>query len=306
MKHLFVINPKAGKKDHTKDITAEIKKYLKEDQYDIHITTKTLEARDFVKNYCQEHQSEELRIYSCGGDGTLNEVTNGAFGYKNVSVACYPSGSGNDFIKYFGTAKHFLNIENLINGDTVDVDLMKHDDRYILNICNMGFDANVAIRRERFKRLPLFSGKGAYIAGVAVSLLSKLTHNFKVTIDDEIVHDGDGLLAAVANAICYGGGFYCAPRALVDDGLIDVCIVRKVSRIPFIKLIKFYKKGTHLDEPKLQRYIGYKKGKTVTVESEIPLNYAIDGELGVSKKITITIVPKSLKFVIPKCISENK
>lgn len=298
MKHVFVINPTAGKKDITKKITEKITTTLKDHDYEIYVTKAPLDAKKFVREYSENNQDKEIRFYSCGGDGTLNEVINGAYGFSNVSVACYPSGSGNDFIKYFGTKEEYLDLENLVNGKTVEVDLLKLNGRFGVNIFNLGFDANVAERMIKYKRLPLVTGKGAYILGVIVSFFHKLTTEMQVYVDDNLVYDGNGVLTAVANAICYGGGFYCTPKAKVNDGLLDVVVVKKVSRSKFVRFIKFYKRGTHLDEPKLKDYILYKRGSVCTIKTAKPVNYAIDGEMNKTNEITISVVPKAIKFVI--------
>ncbi|MCK9536997.1 MAG: YegS/Rv2252/BmrU family lipid kinase [Bacilli bacterium] len=305
MKHIFVINPVAGKKDSTAEIKEAINKTLHSEDCVIYITKKSMDACNFVRDYAADHQDEELRFYACGGDGTLNEVVNGACGFPNVAVGCYPVGSGNDFIKYFGEKKDFLDIKEQVNGQIVEVDLLKFSDRYVINILNIGFDADAANRMIKYKRLPLVSGKGAYHLGVVVSLLSKMSHYFKISLDGELIYEGDGLLCAIANGICYGGGYYCAPDAVVDDGLLDICFVRRISRPKFIGLIKYYKNGTHLITPKVARYIIYRKGREVVIECPKPLNYAIDGEMGKAHKIAIKVEPKALKFIIPAGISQK-
>jgi YegS/Rv2252/BmrU family lipid kinase len=306
MKHIFVINPKAGKRDVTKEITKSVKNHLTDSDSFLYVTTKPMDARDFVSSYCELHPDEKLRFYSCGGDGTLNEVANGAYGYPNASVACYPSGSGNDFVKYFGKIDDFLNLENLVNGNEVEIDMIKIKDRFVMNVFNIGLDADIAARVKRIKRIPFVSGKGAYILGVVASFFRKLPHYFKIIVDDEVLFEGQGLLSAVSNGICYGGGFYCTPYALSNDGLIDVVAVKKVSRLKFLKLIKFYKRGEHLDNPKLKDYIFYKQGKSVRIESNELLNYAMDGEVENSKSIELKIVPNALKFVVPKHLELRK
>jgi len=298
VKHIFVINPSAGKKDSTKVVTDAIKKVLNEEDYIIYITKKPKDAWNFVHEYASLHQKERLRFYACGGDGTLNEVANGAYGFPHVSVGCYPVGSGNDFIKYFGTKEQFLDINNLVHGTIKEIDLLQFTDRFVVNILNIGFDANVADRMIKYKRLPLITGRGAYGLGVIVSLLSKVSNHFFMKIDGKQICDEDGLLCAVANGICYGGGYYCAPEAIVDDGLLDVCFVRKLPRTKFIGLIKYYKKGVHLQAPKLAPYLIYQKGKEVEIECKKPLTYAIDGEIGKTNKFLIRVVSKALRFIV--------
>ena len=107
MKHIFVINPASGVKNRTQDIIDLVKQELKENEYLIYETKGTNDATLFVKKYISEHPNEELRFYACGGDGTLNEVVNGAIGHENVEVTNYPIGSANDFLKYFDTLSCF-------------------------------------------------------------------------------------------------------------------------------------------------------------------------------------------------------
>src|SRR5690554_4358206 len=122
MKHVFIINPAAGAKDISGPLSQEIKQLLPENDVKIHITTGKNDARDFTNDYLQKHLNEEVRLYSCGGDGTLNEVLNGMVGFNNVSLACYPSGSGNDFVKNFEDPKRFLDLAKLIQGTTKEID----------------------------------------------------------------------------------------------------------------------------------------------------------------------------------------
>ena len=94
MKHIFVINPVAGKKDSTEEIREAVSKRLNADEYVIYVTKKPLDAWRFVHEYAAARPDEPLRFYACGGDGTLNEVVNGAAGFPNAAVGCYPSDRG--------------------------------------------------------------------------------------------------------------------------------------------------------------------------------------------------------------------
>ncbi len=305
MKHIFIINPKAGKYDLSKKVTEIVEKVLNEEDYLLYITKGRLDAQVFVQKYCEEHQDEEKRFYSCGGDGTLNEVANGVVGYKNTSITCYPIGSGNDFVKYFGTAEDFLNLPSLIHGKEIEIDLMRFNNRYVINIFNIGLDADVGDRMINYKRLPLVSGKGAYILGVIVSFFKKLTKKLKIFVDGEMLYSGEVTLCAAANSICYGGGFYCAPQASVSDGLMDIVAVKKLSRLKFLRFIKTYKKGEHLDREELKDLIFFRRGKLVEIESEKPINCCLDGEILKDSKIRIEIFPKLLKFIIPKKLQND-
>ncbi len=298
MKHVFVINPASGSKNHYDDVCNEIDKFLRKEEYVVYKTKGIGDAISFVKEYIETHKNDTIRFYACGGDGTLNEVVNGAVGYQNVEVTNYPIGSANDFLKYFKD-KDFSNLDNLIKGTAVDIDLLKINDRYVVNIFNVGFDAKVVDLQRKIKKFPLLGGSLSYKLGVFLSLFGKLAHKAQITVDDELVFDGQMVLCAVANSICYGGGYYCAPLAKIDDNILDVCFVSKLSVMKFAKIVKVYKNGKHLEDERTKPYVTYKQGTKVKIDLEKPLFYSIDGELGKSKNIVLEVIPKVCRFVIP-------
>lgn len=301
MKHIFIINPTAGVKNSFNLIKEEVEK-LQDIDYVIYETKAKGDAISYVKNYLSNNSRELCRFYACGGDGTLFEVINGAVGFPNAEVSCVPIGSGNDFLKYFGNTEAFKNISDLVNGNTLCIDLLKINDTYVTNVFNIGFDSRVVVKQAKIKRWPLMTGKSAYNLSVFLSLFGKLSWKSKLYIDDELIYDGKMTLAAIANAKCYGGGYYCCPKALVDDGLLDVCFVKKVSVITFAKLVKKYKAGLHVDDPKIGKYLIYKQGRKVKLEIEKVLPYSADGEIEYTNNATLEIVDKCVKFVIPKTI----
>ena len=116
MKHIIIINPKAGVNNEPAKIKENVEKNFVGLEYEIYFTKGPKDATNFVRNYLSNN-NDEVRFYSCGGDGTLNEIANGMIGFDNAQLACYPIGSGNDFIKYFGKVESFLDFQALINGD---------------------------------------------------------------------------------------------------------------------------------------------------------------------------------------------
>lgn len=299
MKHIFIVNPVAGVRNRTNEVIEKVKSLLKEEEYIIHQTTNELDATIFVREYLKQNPNITARFYACGGDGTLNNVVNGAVGYENAEIACYPMGSGNDFLRYFGDYKKFLNLENLIKGHTVKCDAIQYKDKYCINIFNIGFDGGVVVSQRKIKRFPLISGSVAYVLGVLVNVFKKFNYKVKLTVDDKVIYEGKSALCAMANGICYGGGFYCAPNADINDGLIDVCLIKKVTIFQFASFLGAYKKGTYITNKKALKYFETVKGKHVELEIEKPLYYAIDGELGKENKVVLDIVPNAINFVIP-------
>lgn len=300
MKHVFIINPNAGKKNMMSFVLEELKKLEEEINftYTVYVTKAINDAFMYVKEMCAAYH-DPIRFYACGGDGTLNEVINGSINHPNCSVTCVPIGSGNDFIKNFAVEDQFTNIKALINGKEERVDLLKVNDRYTVNISNFGFDAFVAYNMAKFKNKLFIRGKMAYNIAVFYSLLFKTKHPCQIYLDNDLVFDGKMLLSAVANGVCYGGGYYCTPLAKINDGIMDVCIVKTLSRLRLVGLIKSYKLGKHLEDPRIAKYIIYQKAKTVTIKTPHDMIYCMDGEIAQAKEIQVEILQQSLRFVVP-------
>ena len=108
------------------------------------------------------------------------------------------------------------------------------------------------------------------------------------------------LLTAIANGCFYGGGFKAAPRASMQDGLLDLCVVKKISRAKFVNLIGAYKKGTHLDMPQLEHIIRYYKTPSVCISFEKPINICVDGEIEMTDLVEIASVPSACSFSVPQ------
>lgn len=301
MKHIFIANPVAGAHNAVPHIRAEVERLC--DHYDctVYETTGKGDATIFVREYIKAHPEEEIRFYACGGDGTLNEVMSGMVGFAHASLSCYPCGSGNDFVKYYGGVARFLSLERLVEGKEENIDLITDGQGYSINVANFGFDYAVARRVARVKRLPFLHGKNAYYFGVVRALFTAMRNKAKVFVDGERIGKGDDfLLCTVANGSYVGGSFRCAPRSDNGDGLLEVCLVSPVSLPSFLKLMGAYRRGEHLDDPRFSFCTHYRRGKKVEVISEQPhFGYTLDGELVESGHFTFEVMPKALRFAVP-------
>lgn len=304
MKHIFIINPAAGPYDATKVITERLESLSLDFDYEIYTTKGPKDATEYVNNKCK-NGNHTYRFYACGGDGTLNEVVSGVVGFDNASVGVIPCGSGNDFVKYYGTASDFNNIDDVVNGVEHNIDVMKVEDKYSINMVNFGFDTAVVKTMEKVKRFKLFSGKKAYYAGIVTALINSMKTKCKVVVDGVKIGKEKILLCTIGNGKYIGGSFKCAPRSNNDDGLLEVCLVNPLSRLKFISLIKLYTLGTHLDDPKLRKLIDYCRGKVIDVEDKDGVYYCIDGEINFAKKFKIQVLEKAVKFIVPKKIAEK-
>ena len=117
---------------------------------------------------------------------------------------------------------------------------------------------------------------------------------------EEINPDGKILLCTIANGQYVGGSFRCAPRSLDNDGLLEVCLVKPLSHLTFISLIKVYTEGTHLDDPRFAKLLEYRRGKKIEIDAPEGFIYSFDGELIPQNHFTVEVVPNAIRFAVPK------
>ncbi len=297
MKHLFIVNPAAGGKDSTDFVSAKVAQFFsgKEGDFEIYSTKAPMDA---VKKIRYEAQlCDELRVYACGGDGTLNECVCGAAGHDNVAVTHFPTGTGNDFIKTFGDeSKRFFELGELVGGEVRPIDIINCNGRCSVNICSVGIDARIGGDVHKYSKIPLIGGATGYVTSTAVNLFKGITDNLRVICGGKLYY-GEMSLICACNGRFYGGGFNPVPEARIDDGMIDFLIVKGVSRITFVKLVGLYAKGKYADFPK---YITHVRSTSMEIESEKELVVNVDGEIIRGKKISMKMIPGGVNFIFPR------
>ncbi len=243
MRHLFIINPKAGKKPDPDGLRRCIDAAMAGREYSVCVTTAPGDGEAAARR--EAEKPGELRVYACGGDGTLTEVLNGVAGHPNAALTVVPCGTGNDFVKIFGDAD-FRNIAALADGEERTLDLMETGGRYAIDICSVGFDARVARDVHKFSKLPLVTSFGAFTISAIYNLFKGLCNEYKVTVDEETL-DGTYALICVANGRYYGGGYMPMADANPTDGVLDVLLVGQVSRVRVPVLLAKYKAGRYAE-----------------------------------------------------------
>ena len=300
MKHIFIVNPAAGKSDRTAEYREMIDAAFAPRglSYELLVSNAPGECRTLARQAAQS--GEEVRLYACGGDGTLNEVVNGVVGYGNAAVTHFPGGSGNDTIKIFDDPAAFTSIERLLDAEEARFDLIRCNGSYALNVLSIGFDARVGTDIARFKRLPLVSGKGAYILSIFSNMLHGLTADYTVTLDSGKVFSGRKTMICVCNGRFYGGGFNPVPETDPTDGLLDVLLVKKVSRLQVSSIIGKYKNGRYKDYPDVIRHF---RTDSVKILCDKPTAINLDGELRTSDVVNISVAQEKVRFFYPKDLS---
>ena len=304
MKHVFIINPNAGKYDSRQRIYDMADALREKHGLDVQciLTKKQGHATELARRLCDS--GEELRFYACGGDGTVNEVANGVIGYDNAAMTVIPVGTGNDFLKNFGgAAPLFADAENLWDGPQFPMDAIDVNGRIALTIACSGIDSRVAADVHKYSESPLLDGKTSYIASLAVNFLFKgIASHWTVTLDDEVIED-DFSLVAVCNGRYYGGGFMPVAEARMDDGVLNTLVVKKVSRVTFARFVGPYSKGGY---SKFPEYAHCSTPQVIRIHSEKPdIVTCLDGECMTNSDVTIRLSEKKLNFFGPEGCSCN-
>ena len=300
MKHVFILNPAAGQCTAQKDYEEQIKICAEKlgCDYEIYFTKGVGDATDFVKNYDQK--GECCRYYSIGGDGTLNEVVHGAVGKENCEVAAIPAGTGNDFIRSFSHHVYFSDIERQMRGHADSVDVIEYDGGHAINMVNIGYDCRVVERTAILKKQPFIAGSFAYIAGLVIELARKMGDEIELIFDGDKKVGGTYLLCSVANGCYCGGGFYSSPLAKLNNGMLDVNLIKKVSRLEFLSMVGEYKTGHLYDSEKTKGVYEYYRCNSVTIKQKTRPLFCIDGELCHKDELTFRALKNALRFSIPE------
>ena len=313
MRTLFLLNPAAGKQDCTAQLIPQIvaaarRAGLAPEEVTIHVTEYAGHARKLARAAAQQALAEgvPLRIYTAGGDGTFMEAMTGVQGIPGAAVGCLPYGSGNDFLRTYGTKEEFADLDAQLAGGEVTIDLLQTNLGLSATICAAGLDAQVAYGIPKFRRIPLCGGEAAYLFSIVEQLCGRIGRTLTFTIDEETL-TVDCLMCAICNGKAYGGGFLAGPEAVPDDGWLDVFIVRKVGRLTIAKLLSMYKNGRHFVNGQLTEaakpYFIYRRAKCVSLrpaDGRGPIVATADGECAPSGEVTASLQPLAGRILLPK------
>mgnify|MGYP002510177922 FL=1 len=298
MKHIFIINPMAGKRGGAQKLEENIRALGIPTE--IVYTRETGDGRRIAREAAEG--GEPVRLYACGGDGTLNEAVNGAAGFANAAVTNVPIGTGNDFLKIFGPdyRARFSDLQALSRGPQAAMDLIDCNGQLGIDIVCTGVDARIAVDKDSYKVLPLVSGIGAYILSLVANVLFKPISVPTVVDCGDLHFEGATTIVCVCSGRYYGGGFMPVGDNRPDDGVLETLVIPRVSRFTFFRLVGEYAKGKYRDYPEL---IYHRRGKGVTVRGERELVAVVDGEPVRARELVIRLSDKKVNFFYPEGMS---
>ncbi len=296
MKHVFIVNPAAGKTNQFKELSAKIAQCFDEGTYLIIETKGKGDATKIAERFAKT--KEPICLYACGGDGTLNEVLNGMYRYPNACLGIIPIGTGNDFIKAIPhlNKEQFLDIRSYVNGIKTSCDIIVAGGKALINTASVGLDVSVALNVDKFKKLPVLKGSTPYYLGLLNSMLSSLSKRLKLVIDGEVYDWNEYSFVVACNGKYYGGGYCPCPDSLMNDGLMDVCLIKKVTRRKILRLSGKYKKGTHTDYEDL---VTMKRCKTMQIIAEEKIALNLDGEVVYVTNPHMKLIPSGITLYLP-------
>ena len=302
-KWFVIVNPNAGNGKGRKDwvqISSNLKKH--ELIWSEYFTDRKGDAI----NVSQEAIASGYRKILCvGGDGTLNEIVNGAFiqticPTKDIILGLIPVGTGNDWGRMFGIPLNYQKAIDIIQEENT----MLHDigrinyfngtekcQRFFINIAGLGFES-VVVKRTNVQKDKGKSGKAIYFYNLLMSLISYKNTNAEIVIDGNKT-EANIFSLNVGNGRYCGGGMRQTPFAVPDDGILDVTIIKGMGKIEIILNLKILYNGTILDHPKVDGY----KCKNIIVRSDSLLYVEADGESLGHTPAEFSIIPSCINIV---------
>lgn len=291
-KYFLIVNLIAGQ-GRCKELFPKVKLELdrRKIDYALHFTNEPMEAVDVAKMGIEAGFSH---IVAMGGDGTVNEIANGLLG-TNATLAVIPAGTGNDFIRMLGIPGNPMQaIDTLLNGVARTMDLGQvEDDRCFVNGLGIGIDAQVARDVLKMDRL---KGAAAYISAAVQEVFRFQAFPVALSTPEEHL-ELTCLSLGVSNGLYAGGGFKLAPRADIDDGLVDLCAIGDYPKPERLFRLPKVRAGKHAD----WKNVTYRQTNEVTVSSLKKLIAHVDGEPYrlPGDSFTVRALPQSLRVLVP-------
>ncbi|MCF0172794.1 MAG: YegS/Rv2252/BmrU family lipid kinase [Bacteroidales bacterium] len=252
----------------------------------------------------------ERNFIAIGGDGTLHEVINGAMLQSEVptteiTIGIIPSGSGNDWIKLYdmqGSTEDF--IKYITDGQTILQDVARCDyccdgqtgTRYMINIGGLNFDADTCLEFCRMKSKKGGADGSFYVKSILRAMKHSRLEKCTITVDGEQFHDDETFSIALGIGKFSGGGLQQTPYALPDDGLVDMTVVGNISKFRVLCSMPKLLAGRIFD---IKR-VTHTQFRNATIESRMPINVEIDGEMLGTTPVTITTIPGAIRMCVPR------
>jgi diacylglycerol kinase (ATP) len=235
-------------------------------------------------------------LFIAGGDGTVNEAINGLASARlldRIAIGIIPFGTGNDFASALGIPQDVdAALAVLVHARELSVDVGEVNGRMFINTSGGGFIAEVS--EAVTSQLKTIAGKLAYLIGGAQALIEFDPVAARIRLMPGRQERAQGLYAfAVCNSRLIAGGRLIAPDAIIDDGLLDVCLIEAMSALEFVALARKVADGEHVADPR----VFYAQAESVTIDLDRPVKINTDGEVFEGQRCTYRVLPRAARFL---------
>ena len=294
MKLILIVNPNSG---GGKGLRIQKKIQPLFDKSGISLKIINTEYAGHAKELAQTLDFSNFNgICPIGGDGTMHEVINGMMLREDkmkIPIGLITGGTGNSFMHDLDLVDPLESVKAIIKGKTQMIDIvdlrLKNKKLYIFNIIGWGLVTDAGITAEYLRWL----GHSRYTLGAAIEVIKKKKRYARLILDD-IVFEDDFLFIIACNTIHTGKGMMMAPRAILNDGLMDVVVVKDASRLELFNLLPKVFNGSHVSHPKLDYY----QVKKFAIENSNNDILNIDGEINGITPFRSEVVPSAIEVFI--------
>ncbi|MER6858060.1 YegS/Rv2252/BmrU family lipid kinase [Streptomyces pilosus] len=286
-----VVNPTAGAATGAAALLA-LARHLREEGAELR--TEYSRSLDHARELARDAGQRGSVVLAVGGDGIAGGV-GGALSGTGATLGLVPAGRGNDFARALGLPRDPRALARiLLHGeprpvDTVEVGSAVHDRTVVLGSVYAGVDA---LANRHANRSRLLRGSASYYAGGLRAVTTWRPARYRVTVDGE-EHTHTGYTVVAANSGYYGSGRVIAPDARVDDGLLDVVMIRHAPRRLFFTLMNELRTGTHVRRPQVRIL----RGSEIRIEADREVPYGTDGEVDAVLPVTARVLPGALNVL---------
>ena len=291
-KWVFITNPISGNGDGEK-IVPTLKQKIEE--YNINGEIVMTEYHGHASELAEKYASSGYDyIITVGGDGTMNEVGKVLLDKKDIVTGIIPAGTGNDFIQILGFPNRFedKHWKIFFQQNIISMDYGTCNGIPFLNGMGLGFDAEVAAKNYVAPGEVKKGGKGKYIKQILSTLFFFKEYNVLIKANGK-EEETDCFINTISNGRRYAGGFFLTPLAFANDGLLDVCMIKKIGILKRLNILLKVTKGAHTTDKR----VNYYTTKSIEVEFKKEVPFHVDGELYYGTKFNVEIFPKKLPII---------
>ena len=289
---VFIVNPIAGN-GYARSIVPKLKEMIQ--KHNVNAEIIFTERSGHATELSEQYYNRGFRyIIAVGGDGTFNEMSRPLINKKDVTAGIISAGTGNDFIQILGFPNRFGDNEwdIFFNRKVIAMDAGMCNGMIFLNGMGLGFDAQVAAENYTEPGKVKRGSKYKYIWHIVKTLL--FFHEKRMIVITETGrHDTDCFINTISIGRRFAGGFYLTPKAIANDGLLDVCMIKKLSLLERFSILLKVPEGKHI----FDKRVNYYQTKGINLEFREVVPFHVDGELNFSDRFNVTILPEALKII---------